>query len=410
MRNLSSRRVGLGSSVLILASTLLLACGGRIIENNSDGGKTDPLDGGKDDILPRADASPPGPDARIPDAQPSRADASARVDARPTSSDAGPPPTDTGWLRTEGNKILLPGGQTWHARGANIHDTRSCNACTWSAPRVGEVLRRVDALVDDWKANFMRLDLESYAEAGGREHYQSFVVDPQYMQDIRTIVEHVATKPGVYVMVSLWIEPTTTELDWPTEGTRVAWRMLAREFANMPHVLYGLVNEPQQNYSGALNAQVWDAMNQTVQAIRDVENELGTPHHIVAVQGTGGWARFLDYYITHPITAGNGKNVAYETHVYNRPSDFARLFIEPSKTLPVIIGEFGPGGSMTNDDVTSLMEKAEELEIPYLAWTFHQRCAPNLLVDITGRGCGAGMALTPTPWGQLFKDRLAQPY
>ena len=28
------------------------------------------------------------------------------------------------------------------------------------------------------------------------------------------------------------------------------------------------------------------------------------------------------YYVAHPITAGGGENVAYETHVYNRPSRF----------------------------------------------------------------------------------------
>jgi endoglucanase len=324
--------------------------------------------------------------------------------------DAKVDPEGTGWLRTEGNRILLPDGKRWHARGANIHDTRSCNACTFSAPRVDEVLRRIDALVDDWRANFLRLDLESYAQAAGRTHYQSFVVDDDYLEDIRAIVTHVGTKPGVYVMVSLWAEPSTTELDWPTEGTRTAWRTLARELAEAPHVLYGLVNEPQQNFSGTYDSQVWEAMNQTVQAIRDVEKELGTPNHVVAVQGTGGWARFLDYYVTQPIAAGAGKNVAYETHVYDPVADFDRLFVAPSKTLPVIIGEFGPGGGMTTSDCATLMQRAEELEVPYLAWTFHMRCPPNLLVDNSGGRCGVGMTLSPTAWGQMFKDRLAQAY
>ena len=31
-------------------------------------------------------------------------------------------------------------------------------------------------------------------------------------------------------------------------------------------------------------------------------------------QGTRAWARPLEYYVTHPITAGDGFNVVYETH------------------------------------------------------------------------------------------------
>lgn len=60
--------------------------------------------------------------------------------------------------------------------------------------------------------------------------------------------------------------------------------------------------------------QVWHAMNFAVAAIREQEAALGMPAHIVAVQGTRGWARSLAYYMTHPITAGQGLNVVYETH------------------------------------------------------------------------------------------------
>jgi hypothetical protein len=41
------------------------------------------------------------------------------------------------------------------------------------------------------------------------------------------------------------------------------------------------------------------------------------------------------------------------------------------------------------------------------AWTFHMRCDPNLLVDNSGGGCGAGMTLAPTSWGNVLKTGLA---
>jgi endoglucanase len=319
--------------------------------------------------------------------------------------DGGGPPA--GWLYTSGNHLYLSNGTKFHGRGANIHDTRSCNACTASAPSTGEVIRRIDELVDVWKASFIRFDLESYADnAGYRVHWKGILDDPGYLADVQTIVAHIASKPGLYAVMALWIDPTVTTTELPTAATNEEWKKLAQVFANEPRVIYGLTNEPHDD----TDANVWDAMNATVAAIRGIEDGLGTPHHVISVQGTQQWARYVDYYLTHPITAGNGANIVYETHVYNPQADFAALFENPSKTLPMIIGEYGPAYA-TLADCQALMADAEQLEIPYLAWTFHMRCDPNLLVDNSSSGCGVGMTLTPAPgWGQAVKDRLAVPW
>ncbi len=320
------------------------------------------------------------------------------------------PPTG-GWLTVVGNQIRTPDGLPWRGRGANLHDTRGCNACTWNAPNPAEVKRRVDELVEGWNANFIRLDLESYGSAGGRVHWQGVLDDPGYLADIQDIVAHATAKPGVYVLLSLWIDPSFTASGWPTPATNLVWARLAEVFKDEPGVLFGLVNEPQSNSNGAQDAQVWAAMDEAVQAIRDVETAAGTPPHVVAVQGTRSWARVLDYYLTHPITAGGGVNIAYETHVYDPSSTFAARFETPSETVPVIIGEFGPAsGYMTEADTAELMARAEAHGVSYLAWTFHGRCPPNLLVDNSGGGCGVGMPLTPTSWGQQLKTRLATPW
>jgi hypothetical protein len=301
-------------------------------------------------------------------------------------------------------------GTVWHGRGANLHDTRSCNACTFDPPSVAEVQRRIDELVDVWKANFIRLDLESYAASGGRTHWKGVLDDPAYLADIGRIVDYIGTKPGVYVMLSVWIDPTFSAMGWPQGGTNSVLANLAATFASAPHVLFGVSNEPQNNFDGLLDPQVWTAMNAAVAAIRSVEDEVRVPHHIVSVQGTGGWARRLDYYVAHPIVAGAGDNIAYEVHVYNPATDFAGLFETAARSLPVIIGEFGPDQGMTESDATVLQQAAEQMEIPHLAWTFHMRCPPNLLVDNSGGGCGRGMALQPTRWGALVKGRFAMPW
>jgi hypothetical protein len=102
--------------------------------------------------------------------------------------------------------------------------------------------------------------------------------------------------------------------------------------------------------------------------------------------------------------------VVYEVHVYDPAQRFDALFVQPAKTLPVIIGEFGPAeGYMSEADSASLITQADALQVPWLAWSLHMRCAPNLLEDYSGGGCGVGMPLTPTSWGALLRSRLAAP-
>ena len=313
----------------------------------------------------------------------------------------------TGWLTTIDNGFDLD-GQPWHGAGANIHDTRSCWACSYSQPDVDEVKRRLDELIDVWGADFVRLDLESYGEQSPyMVQWLGVLDDPDYLDDVIEIVDHIGGKPGVFVELSLWIDPTFSSLGWPTADTQEIWALLAETFRDDAHVLYGLCNEPENNWDGSDDPAVWQAMDDAVAAIREVEDTYGTPHHVVAVQGTGAWARRLDYYVDHPITAGGGENVAYEIHVYDAESEFQSMLVDPAATLPVIIGEYGPAdGYMTDADSLALMELADSLGIPNLAWTFHMACPPNLLQDLSGGGCGVGMDLEPSAWGELLIDHL----
>ena len=352
------------------------------------------------------------------ESRPPSSDITLTPDARPATpplvDSPAPPGPITGWLKVQGPRIMTPDGKPFHGRGANVHDTRSCDSCSWERPHVDEVLRRIDMLVDGWHANMVRLLLESYSDGGpapGRVHYRSVLEDDDYFRDVMTIVGHIGKKRGVYVLVSLWHEPSFGPLGWPTERTRTVWKKLARALKDMPFVMFGLVNEPEKNEGGLLDGEVWTAMNETVAAIRSVE-EPGK-RHIVTVQGTREWGRVLDYYVAHPITAGGGVNVAYETHVYNRPARFDELVTRPSRKLPVIIGEMGvvndQNATMLPEDCEALMDLAEKLDVPWLAYTFHTNCPPNLLVEHAG-SCGVGASLEPSPWGRIVKERLSRPW
>ena len=338
------------------------------------------------------------------------------------SLDAGPPPCASAdaqagygggdWLHTHCNKVLRADGTPWMARGANLPDTRGCDACTQAAPQVGEVLRRLDLLTDGWGATLVRLDLESYAAAGSRVQWKGLLEDAAYFADVKAIVAHAAKKPGVYLVLSPWLDPTLDASGWPTPHTHDALAQLATAFAHEPRVLLSVAAAPSGNLDGALDPQAWAALDSAVAAIRAAEDAAHGLRHVVLVPGLGGYARRVDYFERHPIAAGAGQNVAYEVHPWNPQADFGDLIEKPAGVLPLLIGEFGPaslnGGTMTAADTTALIDEAERLTVPWLAWTFHMRCPPNLLVDNSAGHCGVGMPLQPTEWGAVIQDRLAR--
>jgi hypothetical protein len=356
-----------------------------------------------------------------PPAPPPAVETDRAATAHATATDLGQKPSGegllTGWLSVKDGKIRLPDGKPFHGRGANVHDTRSCDSCAFEPPHVEEVLRRIDTLTDEWHATLLRLLLESYPDDGhakigaARVHWKNALEDPDYFRDLMRIVGHIGTKRGVYVLVSIWQDPTLSPLGWPTARTNEVWKKIAGALRDMPFVMFGLVNEPQANEDGKRDAEVWRAMNGAVAAIRSVET--GDRHHVITVQGTREWGRSLDYYLDHPITAGGGVNIAYETHVYNRPTRFDELVTRPAKKLPVIIGELGPLSNhdvtMLPEDCTHLIDLAERLDVPWLAWSFHTNCPPNLLIE-RKNACVVGAPLDPSPWGGTVKTRLAKPW
>ena len=318
-----------------------------------------------------------------------------------------PHATATAPLHVEGNRIRLPDGTPWMGRGVNVFDNRSCGACGDDADGLREAKRRIDEAVDRWGASFVRLCLQSETAA------QSALQDDAYLQRVREVVAHVGTKRGVYVLVSLWRDPSIGAEGWPTEDTTRVWTRLAETLHDQPHALFGIVNEPRHNLDGRKDPEVWRRMNDTVTAIRNVETSLGADPHVIVVQGTRDYGRWLDYYVEHPIRAGGGRFIAYETHPYSAATELERMIALPSRRIPVLIGEFGPNdfGSrdfqMSYEDAQAVIEIAEREQIPYSAFSFHMRCPPNLLVDRSRADCGVGMSLEPTAaWGQMVRDAL----
>ena len=318
----------------------------------------------------------------------------ARAEAAATT------PTSTPWLSVRGNRIVTPDGRRWVGRGANLQDSRSCWAC--QQQNVGEVARRAGVLIDEWGANFIRLTMETH------DAFANVTADPAYLQEIVDLVRAVGQRPNVYVLVALWHDPSLDPKDgFPSPAGHAIWALLADVLADMPQVMFGPCNEPT-GHDGSRDAEVHQRMSDTVEVIRRAERAHGDKRHLIAVQGTYDYGRFTDYYLQHPITAGGGENIVYETHIYNRAEDFEAL-LAPAARLPLIIGEFGPRPhiDMTMDDCEALIAQAELKGLSWMGWTFHQQCPPNLIQALGKQRCSIGMPIVPTkPWGEMLRRHL----
>src|SRR3569623_72204 len=348
----------------------------------------------------------------------------AKSDARRDSTGAlddehfGDPPPAADWLDVQGTHIDYGDGRHFHGRGADLHDERSCEACSFMQADPAGVDRWSDELIDNWHANFIRflLSAKSAPYNASEVQWKSLVDDPQYLADIVQNVTHMTSK-GVYVEVTVFMDPSmkleTSDFDseWPSSAgdTLPVYRALAEAFHDNPRVLFGLTNEPHgsADHDAALAAVYATAID----AIRAVEDSHGTPHHLIVAQAPENYARDLDYFIAHPLA---GDRIIYEVHPYNTQADFDRLITQPATHLPIMIGEYGPAGVMTNADIQALWPVAQAAEVQYLAWVLHQRCPPSMLQDTASDGCGlsaaTGYNFPRTAWGDLLYDHLATPW
>lgn len=394
------------------------------------------------EAAPADTADNPAPDIAVQSSAPSMAYQSLastqsgnlwlHTHAKTTTSD----PVAAGIYRADNTR--------WQGRGVVIHDTRGCDSCGWKTKYdPTETLRRIDVAVDQHKANVLRLAIESYSSAdqgnsgSQRVSWQSLLFDDAYLANLKTIVDYIGTKRGVYVQISMWrdasfaadgsLRPTVDSLTKPgtlcdslqakgTPTTTCTWRKLAQTFRDYPYVMFNVEGEIASNTDGAADGTIFNLLNACVQTIRNVEDQAGTPHHIISVPGTRDWARSVAYYastssngqpVLHPITAGGGDNVAYQSHPYAGAASFNKLFLDTAKYLPVIIGEFGPY-LMTYDDMQTLINVADSGKLPYIAWSMHPNCGPATMLTEPGNQCDGSNAaqIGYTTWGAWLLPKL----
>jgi hypothetical protein len=319
-----------------------------------------------------------------------------------------------GWLYTSGAKIYvsngMSGGTPWMGRGVNVDDLFFCgyNYGLWMSNPDTTLETVFKGLVTVWKPTFLRISLSmaSYKPT------TSWLSNPtQYQTPMTNVINGLGQNPNLYVLVTLRSDasmigqdtadgdPEATGLPsdatttpsaamFPT-GTDAVYRALVDTFAHASFVLFGLTNEPGGNKLS--NAQIAAAMTHAVGVIRDEENKLGVPHHLVSVQGNG-WTSDISFYAAAPLPHDN---VVYEVHGYPPPASSYTY-----SNIPVILGEYG---SLPAGGEAAFYADVEAKQIPNLAWDFdsYSDCAPDLL-----QVNQSDTNLVPTAWGNTVKSYL----
>lgn len=305
------------------------------------------------------------------------------------------------------NKIYVDDGQpktVWMGRGVNLDDLFLCgyNAGFWMGAE-GEkaLLGVVSGMMAEWKPTFVRVSL-------GMNTFDpsvSWLESSAYKTTMIKAIEAVGAHPGTYVLVTLRSDTSMVTPDGqecghgddaiclPTSATDDTYRALVDTFRDAPYVLFGVANEPGGMQSD--NADIAARMAHAVEVIRAREDALGTPHHLVAVQGNQ-WTSEIGFYDSAPLPH---EGVVYEYHSYPPRASGEAAYSQAH--IPVIIGEYGPDGADLSF-ASGFFADVEAKQIPNLAWSLspYSNCAPDL-VQVS-----QSTTLNTTAWGDVVKSYL----
>jgi hypothetical protein len=319
-------------------------------------------------------------------------------------------------LKVVGTHLTTPDGKVARLRGVNLPTLE------WGQ---GENLfRSLDVLVDEWKANFIRLTVSGDRWFGhSRERKDG---GAHYRQTVREFVKRAAAK-RCYVLLDLhflnpgvWLDEDPVQKGqylvfmhkMPDDHSVDFWASAAKEFANHPAVLFDLYNEPGnvswtvwrdggnlvEEHKKAPGGK-WEYHSPGMQKLLDTCRAQGAKNVVVA-EGLE-WGYDLSGIVKgFALKDPGGNGVAYSTHIYNRTNDGPRgldVRVTPAvKQYAVLIGEFCAGKSNSVEPVVSY---AEQYQLPWLAWCMHTGIKPQLIKN---------WKYEPTPYGESVKAALLE--
>ncbi|UPM44413.1 cellulase family glycosylhydrolase [Halocatena salina] len=228
-------------------------------------------------------------------------------------------------LHVDGNLVKDPDGQTVTLRGINIADPKRINVTASARGKTAEQV--VTMLTDterDWHSRAIRIpvqpvDIGEHEPGQGpppvafsREQLETYLTN-----HLDPLIEHCLSR-GTYAIVDYHrhrdIQWTDTALH---EEVELFWDTVAPRYADEPHVMYELYNEPQEpgmwgDPTQSSNwADVWRDWKSTAQPWVDLIRSHAADNLVLI--GSPSWTQSPEGALVEPF---DGSNLAYTYHIY----------------------------------------------------------------------------------------------
>lgn len=152
----------------------------------------------------------------------------------------------------------------------------------------------VNAMVDDWKAEIIRVPI-GYAESGGYKN------DPSNLTRVRTAIDAAIAK-NVYVIIDWHSHNANNE----TDAAKDFFAQMSEEYGHYDHVIFEIYNEPT-NEKGGTWENIKAYAEQVIPVIRAHSSNL-------ILVGTRHYSRHLEDVVGNALA---DENVGYVLHFYS---------------------------------------------------------------------------------------------
>ena len=322
-----------------------------------------------------SEAGPGGGSARANEAQ----------EKHPTSSMPLP-------LKVAGTHVVNGRGERVRLRGVNAA------ALEWSSNGEGHILKTVEVAIRDWHVNHVRLPLAQDRWFGKAPEQKD--EGTAYRALVKQVVDLCASR-GCYIILDLhWSDRGQWGHDigqhvMPDRNSLSFWKEVAAIYKDHPAVIFDLYNEPHD-----VSWDVWrDGGHVTEKAKGGQKHEfeaVGMQAMLDTVRSTGAknvvivggldWSYDLSGFLKgYRLDDRRGNGIIYANHSYPFKGDSVERWLAKmetaTKTLPVIVSEFGPPGTKEEPWLRRVLQALEEHQWDWTAWDMHPAASPCLIKD-----------------------------
>ncbi|WP_226011302.1 cellulase family glycosylhydrolase [Halomicrobium salinisoli] len=242
------------------------------------------------------------------------------------------------------------------------------------------VLRGVNAVDPSWgveneaqrgKGYWDTLRLATDAEAGWHARVLRVPITPGSVQtagldtilgDYLDRIVDLAAEQGAYVVVDYHAIGRYDTSDIDTR-LRKFWDRVAPRYADEPHVIYELFNEPTEPAGNGL--QSWRTWRRHAEPWIDLVRDHAPDTPIVV--GSPRWTSMTKFAAVEPF---EDENLLYSAHVYPSwaPDSWEETFGAPALDVPVFVTEWGYVGPSTDRAESHLIATTSEWGEPFREW------------------------------------------